>query len=104
MNRLVARKGNMVMFWCPGCNALHSVDSTIHQVTGGGSALTVSPSILEQGGSRGIVCHSFLNRGVWQFLPDSTHASAGQNVPMRGIPDEWRAGIHGAVFDAEGGE
>ena len=28
------------------------------------------------------VCHSFLRNGVWQFLNDSTHELAGQNIPM----------------------
>ena len=27
-------------------------------------------------------CHSFLVDGIWQFLGDSTHAMAGQHVPM----------------------
>ena len=31
-------------------------------------------------------CHSWLRDGVWQFLGDSTHAMAGQHVPM--IPPE----------------
>ena len=35
-------------------------------------------------------CHSFLVDGVWQFLGDSAHALAGQNVPMVPLPD-WLA-------------
>lgn len=32
-------------------------------------------------------CHSFLRDGVWDFLSDSAHALAGQQVPMIPIPD-----------------
>lgn len=36
-------------------------------------------------------CHSFLRAGVWEFLPDSAHALAGQRVPMVPLPD-WYLG------------
>lgn len=32
-------------------------------------------------------CHSFLRNGVWEFLGDSAHHLAGQNVPMVPLPD-----------------
>jgi hypothetical protein len=32
-------------------------------------------------------CHSFLRAGVWEFLSDSAHSLAGQNVPMVPLPD-----------------
>lgn len=33
------------------------------------------------------VCHSFIRKGQWEFLGDSTHALAGQNVPLVPLPD-----------------
>ena len=90
-------------FCCPGCAEMHS-NSGLHilPVNTNGSkspswdwdgnldAPTLSPSILTR--SHGIngetICHSFLRAGVFEFLSDSTHAFAGQQVPM---PDlvEW---------------
>lgn len=32
-------------------------------------------------------CHSFLRNGVWEFLSDSAHHLAGQNVPLEPLPD-----------------
>lgn len=32
-------------------------------------------------------CHSFLRNGVWEFLGDSAHKLAGQNVPLTPLPD-----------------
>lgn len=48
-------------------------------------APTLSPSILSDGYCR---CHSFLKAGFFQFLDDSTHPLAGQNVPIPDLP-EW---------------
>ena len=54
-------------------------------------APTFTPSILVQGGSSGIRCHSFITDGSWRFLSDSTHALSGQTVPMAPIPDHMLA-------------
>jgi len=76
---------------CPGCKMAH------HILVGEGSGPrwsfngnmekpTFSPSILvrytwgeEQ---KEVVCHSYINDGVWNFLTDCTHELAGQLVPM----------------------
>lgn len=34
-------------------------------------------------------CHSFLRAGVWEFLGDSAHQLAGQNIPMVPLPGGW---------------
>lgn len=99
MSRYVARRDNEVTFWCPGCIDIHTVNSNAHTVTGNGKRLTVNPSILTTGGSANIVCHAYLTRGVWMFLSDSTHALSGSSCTMVELPDDWTAGIHGAVFD-----
>lgn len=76
--------------WCPGCEDLHAVTLSGWDVDTGpdDDTPTVSPSILVQGGGKNLTCHSFLRGGVWEFLPDSTHALAGQKVPMVPLP-EW---------------
>ena len=73
--------------WCPGCDDVHRITDAWGW-NGSETAPTFTPSILQTGGSRGIRCHSFLVDGVWQFLGDSTHAMAGQHVPMVALP-EW---------------
>ncbi len=56
---------------------------------------TFSPSLqVESGplkpGGRDEICHSYLTCGVWDFRPDSTHAMAGQKVPMIAFPENYR--------------
>lgn len=51
---------------------------------------TLSPSILTRWAGGGIfatelVCHSFVNDGMVQFLSDCTHELAGQTVPLLDI-------------------
>ena len=50
------------------------------------AAPTLRPSILTrwEGGDpfKKIVCHSFVNDGVVQFLADCTHELAGKDVPL----------------------
>jgi hypothetical protein len=87
--------GSSLWLWCPGCEDAHRiVIGTADSWTwdGNAEAPTISPSILATyprppawGGDR--TCHSFVVAGVWQFLGDSTHALAGQNVPMVDLPD-----------------
>jgi hypothetical protein len=35
-------------------------------------------------------CHSFLHGGRWQFLADSAHRLAGQQVDMVPLPESWQ--------------
>lgn len=88
-----------LMFVCPGCKAggpegydgLHLLPVNCDNYKpswdwdGNEEAPTLSPSILTQGYSR---CHSFLKSGVFQFLQDSDHPLAGQEVPIPDLP-EW---------------
>ena len=94
------RIGARLFVWCPGCDELHAIgvtgDDGIRPPVewtwdGDLDAPTVSPSILVRGGRQGSdhVCHSYLERGRWRFLGDSTHAFAGvTDVPMVPLP-EW---------------
>lgn len=80
---------------CPACKLEHFFAVTdydgrdIGEFDGNLDCPTFSPSMLSNGG-RMILnlprCHSFLVNGQWQFLNDSTHAMAGQTIPM--IPIE----------------
>lgn len=98
-----------IVVWCPGCEYPAKDDG--HPVGGlymlpvGGDVdgrpewdfdgnldrPTLSPSILTHTNRpdrpEPFVCHSFLRAGEWQFLEDSTHALAGQTVPMSPLPD-----------------
>jgi hypothetical protein len=99
--------GSSLWLWCPGCEDAHRiVIGTADSWTwdGNAEAPTISPSIAVGGvqwdeGSpfhrpghhvapgEPKICHSFVVAGVWQFLGDSTHALAGQHVPMVDLPD-----------------
>lgn len=81
--------------WCPGCEDVHAIDvvgSRAWQWDGDAEAPTYSPSLLTSYGSvagQPRLCHSFIVAGQWQFLGDSTHALAGQTVPMVPYPEEY---------------
>lgn len=87
--------GRSLWLWCPGCRDSHRVVIDAPEGwtwDGNQSSPTISPSILttyprpaEWGGDR--ICHSYVRAGQWQFLPDCTHALAGQTVPMAELPD-----------------
>lgn len=73
--------------WCPGCEDAHRIDDG-WQFDGNLEAPTFSPSILVNYGYHPghKTCHSFIRAGFWEFLADSTHALAGQTVPMVDLP------------------
>jgi hypothetical protein len=95
-------EGGRVMFWCPGCGEAHAVPVAETHIlgknwgyNGNPEAPTFTPSILvtyngpdagqvDEDGDRAppAVCHSFVTDGQIQFLGDSTHALAGQTVPI----------------------
>ena len=93
--------GRAVWVWCPGCDQTHrfNVESVnperISWWWDGDLELpSFEPSLLTWGKNVGASgepedwrCHSFLRKGVWDFLDDSTHALAGQKVPMVPVPD-----------------
>lgn len=86
--------------WCPGCELAHRVEMVgesgdvppvAWEWDGNLDAPTISPSILTWGTHKGDGserrCHSFVRAGQWEFLSDSTHALAGQTVPLPPVPD-----------------
>lgn len=82
--------------WCPGCKAAHRFpvgeqDGPTWTWDENVESPTFDPSMLvEYGGSPETRCHSYLRNGEWEFLADSTHALAGQTVPLPRLPD-WLA-------------
>jgi len=88
-----------MLFACPGCGCAHGVHVDVASAAAEGSPVwsltwtddgepTLSPSVLVRWGMGADrpprICHSFVVAGKISFLADSTHALAGQTVP---IPD-----------------
>lgn len=101
--------GKCVMFWCPGCDEPHVINTEVWGFDGNYDEPTFSPSVLVHPSRRFIDdtlfgpaltapenigmsprCHSFVERGQIRFLADSEHALSGQTVPLPEWP--WRFG------------
>jgi hypothetical protein len=90
--------------WCPGCNSGHEINVDRPNASGAKWTFdgnmdcpTFSPSINLQINPPGnphyqpdvksARCHYFIRAGRIQFLPDCTHALAGQTVDLPDIPE-----------------
>lgn len=86
----------VLTYWCPGCDSAHSVNHGAGlgprwRFNGDAERPTFSPSVLvtydgaDADTPVGLpsVCHSFVENGQIRFLPDCTHALAGQTVQMQ---------------------
>lgn len=107
-NSETGEAGELVWFWCAGCNTHHAINPKGWTWNGDSERPTFSPSVLvrctvltEEGlamvdrhehpadgkyPSRDTVCHSFVRDGQIQYLGDCTHALAGQTVPLEDLP------------------
>jgi len=89
-----SQHGKILFLWCPGCDALHSVElehsPTTWNWNGDLEKPTISPSILTHMSDVN-KCHCYVRDGKWEFLSDSYHALAGQTVEMVDLPD-WVTG------------
>ncbi len=88
--------GNRVAFNCPGCKTEHVLSSDAHSWNGDYHKPTFSPSVLvtwvkcsyDAAGAIivnsgvSMVCHSFVNSGVIQFLGDCTHDLKNTSVQL----------------------
>lgn len=101
-----APSGNTLTFWCPACEAVHSI-----RVSGQGAwgwngdrdKPTFTPSVLVTWPAHPDAaeefkewrterrCHSFVKDGRIQFLTDCTHAMAGQTVDLPPLPAPYAA-------------
>ena len=102
--KIARREFNVAAYfvYCPACTRAHRFiveceEDPSHRwdFDGNMEAPTFSPSLLVESGpmrpgERNQICHSYLQAGVWRFLNDSTHAMAGQKVPMVDFPEDYR--------------
>lgn len=74
-------------FYCPGCKELHQCD-TRWKFNGDKERPTFRNSVLVSAvdnpaqGYHRPCCHSYVTDGRIEYLPDSTHAMAGQTVDL----------------------
>lgn len=91
--------GIAVHLWCPGCQQIHAPrfrcpehgrpagpEAVVWDGDPNSDPFSMEPSYLTWNGTDSR-CHSFVRNGQWQFLEDSTHALAGQTVPLEPLPD-----------------
>jgi len=71
-----------LVFWCPGCECAHYLNTIKWSFNGDFVKPTATPSLLVRVRSAGSRCHFFIRDGQLQFLADSTHPLAGKTVPM----------------------
>ena len=73
------------MIFCPGCGCSHRMDDT-WGFNDNFQSPTFTPSLLvrsaDQDTGERLICHSFITNGKIQFLTDSTHKLAGQEVDL----------------------
>lgn len=119
---LLNPSAQLLMFWCPACDHAHTINAGPGgwKWNGDPNAPTFEPSIKETGvkpmtdeehaawmATRVLpqavphCCHSFVTKGVIQFLSDCTHSMAGQNAPMIPWPTD-RAPVPEAQLTPEG--
>jgi hypothetical protein len=94
------RDSSMVLFWCPGCDEPHQIDTEKWEFNGDYVKPTFSPSYLiwldpNPNASpefrnglyvTGFRCHSYIKGGKIEYLGDCTHKLAGQTVAL----EEWK--------------
>lgn len=82
-------EGQALWLFCPACMDMHRIFVGANMITDWQwnedfHKPTLSPSInLANESGR---CHSFVKDGMWQYLPDSTHALAGFKTPVVPVP------------------
>ena len=73
------------LYMCPGCGYEHAFGLTTegghHKFNMNLECPTVSPSLLHNF-SPDRICHSFIESGKIQFLPDCWHSLAGQTIEL----------------------
>lgn len=94
------KNSTIVVFYCPGCEEHHQIDTAKWEFNGDYEKPTFSPSYLTwndpnpkadpkydpDGKYRnGFRCHSFIKDGKIEYLSDCTHKLAGQTVELRDL-------------------
>lgn len=74
------------LHWCPGCEMHHRLPDA-WKFDGNLEQPTFTPSFRHTfGKGMSQTCHYVLTAGVLHFCTDSTHAMAGQAVPLPVLP------------------
>lgn len=99
LSPILRKAGDRLAFRCPGCDTWHVLNvfaAREPRWTWNGDAerptfqpsllnttgRAVDPSFVPEPGDPPEVCHLFVTDGRLQFLPDCTHALAGQTVDI----------------------
>lgn len=94
------KDSTIAVFYCPGCEEDHQIDTVKWEFNGDYEKPTFSPSYLtwidpnpnaspkfRKGRYRtGWRCHSFIKNGHIEYLSDCTHKLAGQTIKL----PEWK--------------
>lgn len=93
MKDVVDDWGDAWAVYCPACRQEHVFAKGRWEFDGNMKQPTFSPSILVRWSNSNRtgwrrICHSFLRAGMWDYLGDSTHQLAGQQVPALPDPDK----------------
>lgn len=90
-------KSSVVLFYCPGCDEPHQIDTAKWEFNGDMEKPTFSPSYLTWSDPNpkadprhdptgkyrnGFRCHSFIKEGEIEYLSDCSHKLAGKTVQM----------------------
>ena len=88
--------------YCPACKRAHRFimendedPENVWDFDGDMEFPTFNPSLLVESGplkpdAANHICHSFLKKGVWDFLGDCTHDYAGNKTQMVDFPEDYR--------------
>ena len=86
----IATRGRAFLHYCPGCRQMHliNIEKPNHcgatwTFNGDVERPTFTPSVNIVGR-----CHYNITNGTIQYHGDSTHALAGQTIPMPEIPED----------------
>lgn len=102
LSKFLIKAQGRIWHFCPACKDIHGfvVDEPFQPnqrwtFDGNAEAPTFSPSMLCRttfGDEREKkICHYFLRAGIIEFLNDSTHALAGQNIPIPEMPEKYKS-------------
>ena len=75
----------IIIFFCPACQDYHDIHikgEIKWKWNGDKKKPTISPSLLVQGGSKALYCHSIIKDGKIYYYEDSKHSWAGRTLQM----------------------
>lgn len=78
-------------YFCLGCGHVHAFSPEIHTFDGDMINPTITPSLLQSNPQSNRTCHSFINKGMIQYLGDCWHHLKNQTVRLPAFKD-WPEG------------